>query len=268
MSTSHPLQASLLRLPVLHILRAAGFHSTRPSVLDTLVNITERYLLLLATTTAHYALTNHNGVTPTTTDVRMALTDCGVLGPVLQASEEEWKEILRRNLTCYGDGGQEAALKELRRRGEEDTEDVREFVRWIVGEQNREIRRVAGMLGDEGVGPGGERIAKEDYLTILKKKHSKTGEESRYQGTILGKFTDDRRVRIEGGPAESIQEWTNGLRERAINVPTDDASPDLKDTLQVDAPIREAVGKSPSASKGDSPVALEKTSAQDAELVV
>lgn len=47
----------------------------------------------------------------------------------------------------------------------------------------------------------------------MKKKHSKTGEESRFQGTVLGKDAEPHRVVIEGG-AESIQEWAAQHRSR------------------------------------------------------
>ena len=43
-------------------------------------------------------------------------------------------------------------------------------------------------------------------LAALKKKHSKTGEESRFQGTMLGKDVEERAVVIDGG-LESIQAW-------------------------------------------------------------
>lgn len=51
-------------------------------------------------------------------------------------------------------------------------------------------------------------------LSALKKKHSKTGEESRFQGTILGKSAEERPIVIEGG-AESIKAWTDKVRARA-----------------------------------------------------
>ena len=51
-------------------------------------------------------------------------------------------------------------------------------------------------------------------FAALKKKHSKTGEESRYQGTVLGKIADEKSVRIEGGHVESIQAWEARLREK------------------------------------------------------
>jgi transcription initiation factor TFIID subunit 3 len=49
-------------------------------------------------------------------------------------------------------------------------------------------------------------------LIALKKKHSKTGEESRYQGTVLGIKAENKAVKIEGGHAESIQAWEAQLR--------------------------------------------------------
>ena len=51
---------------------------------------------------------------------------------------------------------------------------------------------------------------------MLKKKHSKTGEESRYQGTVLGKSADEKPVRIEGGHVESMKAWEARLRERGL----------------------------------------------------
>ena len=50
-------------------------------------------------------------------------------------------------------------------------------------------------------------------MAALKKKHSKTGEESRYQGTVLGKGADEKPVLIEGGMYESINAWEAKLRE-------------------------------------------------------
>jgi transcription initiation factor TFIID subunit 3 len=43
-------------------------------------------------------------------------------------------------------------------------------------------------------------------MPALKKKHSKTGEESRFQGTMLGKDLEDRPIQIDGG-LESIHAW-------------------------------------------------------------
>jgi len=47
------------------------------------------------------------------------------------------------------------------------------------------------------------------------KKHSKTGVESRFQGTVLGVPAEPKTIKIEGGGAESIEEWCRRTRERA-----------------------------------------------------
>src|ERR1700753_210670 len=97
MSTqSHDIHRALLRPMVIHTLRAAGFHSTKPSVLDTLVNLTERYLLLLASTTAAHATSAQNVCVPDVSDVRMALQEVGVLNGSSSAAEEEWREFVRQ----------------------------------------------------------------------------------------------------------------------------------------------------------------------------
>ena len=131
----------------------------------------------------------------------MALQDVGALFPQISEMEEQ-------------------------ARGEEDLRGVEVFVGWCMGEGCKEIRRIAGLLPDtattggaaaatainvEGEGLEGTR---EDYLTALKKKHSKTGEESRYQGTVLGKDMGEREISIEGGEVESIGAWGERLRER------------------------------------------------------
>jgi transcription initiation factor TFIID subunit 3 len=54
-------------------------------------------------------------------------------------------------------------------------------------------------------------------LAAMKKKHSKTGEESRFQGTVLGKEAEARPVKIDGGP-ESLQEWHERVRERSAKL--------------------------------------------------
>lgn len=107
------------------------------------------------------------------------------------------------------------------RREEEDTRDVREFIDWVKGSQNREIRRIAGLLGPTD-GPVAEAelgpIEREDFLMALKKKTSKTGEESRYQGTVLGIPAEVTAIKIEGGPSESINDWNEQTRKRAVKL--------------------------------------------------
>ncbi|MCJ1379738.1 hypothetical protein MMC17_002841 [Xylographa soralifera] len=183
------LQDSLLRPSVLHVLRAAGFNATRPAALDTLVDLAARYIVLLASQTASHAFANHNDVVPTAMDVRMALQDVGALRPQIGIMEEQSRE-------------------------EEDARGMDAFLKWMTGDESQEIRRIAGMAGSEGdvdVEVGSER---EDFLTALKKKHSKTGEESRFQGTVLGKGADVKPVRLEGGHTESIEGWEAQLRDR------------------------------------------------------
>ena len=248
--SANMLHNSLLRPAILHILRAAGFHSARPSVIDTLADITARYLLLLASRTATNAYSNHNTLEPEITDVRMALQDCGLLTPSLTAAEEAWKEALSKPLEEYPERNGLRA-KERMRRDEEDTRDVREFVDWVRGAQNAEIRRIAGLEAQrttEATDMEG-RGDLEDYLTgmytfltrqmwvlgklshsgrgdrnadkcsaALMKKHSKTGVESRYQGTVLGQPAEARPVRIEGGPVETIQEWVLRTQQRSAKL--------------------------------------------------
>lgn len=55
-------------------------------------------------------------------------------------------------------------------------------------------------------------------LLALMKKHSKTGAESRFQGTLLGHPADVKPVRIEGGPSESITEWNQKTQQRAVKL--------------------------------------------------
>ena len=48
------------------------------------------------------------------------------------------------------------------------------------------------------------------------KKHSKTGVESRFQGTVLGIPSEIKPVKIEGGGPDSIEEWNRRTREKAL----------------------------------------------------
>ncbi|KXL47381.1 MAG: hypothetical protein FE78DRAFT_144211 [Acidomyces sp. 'richmondensis'] len=203
------LHRALLRPAIIHILRAAGFNSTKPAVLDTLVNLAERYLILLASTSVQHAMLSHNDPVPSVTDVRMALTECGALLPADSAAEEEWREIMR------------TPIHEL---DEEDVRDITNFKRWFDGPQHTEMRRIAGMLPDPSatgslpaVGVGGGIVHGEDFLTMLKKKHGKGGDESRLQGTVLGKTAEDREIVLEGGPVQRIRDWRPRQRDRSGN---------------------------------------------------
>lgn len=183
MSGPHNLHNALLRPPIIQILRAAGYHSARPSVLDTLTDLTIRYLLLLGSSAAEHAANSHpDDPAPTLADIQLALQDAGALRPQMKGFEEDW-------------------------RGEEDLRGLEAFMAWFTGPVNREIRRIAGFIPSEGDVVDADLLEKEDYLTVLKKKHSKTGEESRYAGTVLGKDAEEHPIIIEGGRAASIGEW-------------------------------------------------------------
>ncbi|KAK0265236.1 hypothetical protein LTR35_017203 [Friedmanniomyces endolithicus] len=228
------LHRALLRPPILHLLRAAGFHSTKPSVLDTLTNLAERHLLLLAATTARYADLNHTDPVPTVTDLRMALAECGSLIPLESATEEVWREELRvplpemerkaatGGLLMGGGGGGEARVRaEKRKRDEQDVRDVVGFTGWFDGKEHAEARRVAGMSGEgEGalVGVGGGVVRAEDILVGLRRKMGKGGEEGRLVGTVLGGWAEGKRVVVEGGPVGRIGEWRPRGDERGVEV--------------------------------------------------
>ena len=69
-------------------------------------------------------------------------------------------------------------------------------------------------------------------FAALKKKHSKTGEESRYQGSILGKDADGQNVVVVGGPFGSISEWSAQVRSHAVSaVQSTPASSAISSTL-------------------------------------
>lgn len=188
MSTPN-LHNALLRPPIIQILRAAGFHATRPSVLDTLTDLVANYLMILSSSAAAHAANAHPGdPIPVLEDIYQALQDTGALRPQLRDWEEDWQE-------------------------EEDTRGLDAFLSWFSGPTNREIRRIAGFVPSEGDMIDTDSLEKEDFLTALKKKHSKTGEESRYAGTVLGKSAEEHPIVIEGG-VPSIREWSQQARSR------------------------------------------------------
>lgn len=135
------LYHTLLRPPVIQILRAAGFHSASPAVIDTLTDLAARYLTLLVSFTSDHANNSHDEIPiPNLHDVIMALQDAGALRPQMSISEE----VLR---------------------GEEDMRGLESFLAWFSGPANKEIRRVAGFLPSEGDVVDEDSLEKEDYLT-------------------------------------------------------------------------------------------------------
>ncbi|EFX03940.1 bromodomain associated protein [Grosmannia clavigera kw1407] len=174
MAPPPPLFHSLLRPCVLQILRAQGYYAARTSVVDSLTDMAARYLTALCEATARNAAHNSTeltGLVPTIVDVRMALEDCGALAPPSAFEGPDWP----------GD----------------DTRSADEFIDWVCGPRNREIKRVALDGDDENT----------DYLSVLKKKHSKTGEDSKYSGTVLGRGNEHGDVVVEGGEFPSILSW-------------------------------------------------------------
>ena len=139
-----------------------------PSAVDTIVDLTARYLSLLAERTAYNAFSNHNDLTPDVSDVRMAMQDCALLVPTMTAGEELWKEILRKPLDEYNEetGARE---NEAARRDAEDTADVTEFIEWVKGDQNKEIRRIAGIYKPVATNPTEQldQEEMEDYLNSM-----------------------------------------------------------------------------------------------------
>ena len=149
--SSNALYTSLLRPPILHILRAAGFHAAKPAVIDTLVDLAARYLTLVASKAAAYSQENHNDLILTTTDMRMALQDVGALWPQKTAMEE--------HIT-----------------GQEDLRGIEAFVKWMEGEEHQEIRRIAKLEDAEVPVAGTEGPAeKEDFLSGAVTKHISVG---------------------------------------------------------------------------------------------
>lgn len=156
---------ALLRPAILQILRAVGFHAARPSVVDTLTDVAARYIMLLGARTAERAAQTHNGVVPDVTDVRLAMGDCGLLAPGTTATEEVWRELLRPPIEDVPERNGLRAGERVRR-DEEDTAEVREFVEWFKGPVHREIKRIAGLLAEEGqVVELEDGVERGDYLT-------------------------------------------------------------------------------------------------------
>lgn len=126
-----------LRPSILQVLRATGYHSTRPAVLDTLTDIAARYLAILCEKTARNAMNNHGDAGDyDIVDVRMALQEAGALLPERTETEQLWK-------------------------GEEDLRGVDEFVEWFSGTRMKEMMEM---------GSGDTESDATDYLAGKKNK--------------------------------------------------------------------------------------------------
>nr|POF26393.1 transcription initiation factor tfiid subunit 3 [Quercus suber] len=240
-SQSHDLHRALLRPFIVHTLRAAGFHSTRPSVLDTLTNLAERHLQLLGASVAALAQQAHNEPVPTVSDVRLALAECGVLGAGAgSASEEAWREMLRTPVAALAaeGGGEARARREKRKRDDADAADVRELTGWVDGRVYAEIKRVAGRgSGVEAVGVGGEVVQVEDFLTGLKRKLGKGGivDDGRWVGTVLGYDGEGGEVLVEGGPVGRLRDWRPSVQRVPEKADVEEQGAETNGTRAIDA---------------------------------
>lgn len=213
-----PLFHSLLRPCILQILRAQGYHAARVSVVDALTDLAARYLLVLCETTAHHTAHNSTeltGLVPALVDVRLALEDCGAL-------------------MGKDDPG-------------DDTRGVDDFVDWVAGPRNREIKRVALDGDDENTDylsstsslkPCSMRLTVllDNFFSgiiifffsicsqkiVLKKKHSKTGEDSKYNGTVLGRGNVGDHHNYGGGDPAAGTNGTNGANGTIATTATAD----------------------------------------------
>lgn len=179
-ATPQSLQHALLRPVILEILRAAGFTTAKPSVVDAVTDMANKYLAILAQTTAQFAAHNHHEFELTLTDVRMAMEEVGALSFGKSIEDQIWD-------------------------GEDDASGVEELAAWCNGPVNAEIRRIAKDTLSEDGG---------DYIASLKKKYTKTNDDTRYHGTVLGKPAEMRPVPIEGGPVSSITAWHAQLKKQ------------------------------------------------------
>lgn len=79
---------------------------------------------------------------------------------------------------------------------------------------------------DHGLGDcdfHGAPLLTHGYLAI-KRKHTRTDQDSKYAGTVLGKGIDHGETMVEGGPVTSIQDWQRMMCERQQRPP--EAEPD------------------------------------------
>jgi transcription initiation factor TFIID subunit 3 len=102
-----------------------GYHSAKAAVLDSLTDLAARYMLALCQATAiHAAHNSRESSVPSIIDVRMALQDVGALLPERPEGEQEFTWV-------------------------EDLRGVDEFIGWMRGPLNREIKRIALDGNDE-----------------------------------------------------------------------------------------------------------------------
>ncbi|ROT37407.1 hypothetical protein SODALDRAFT_195894 [Sodiomyces alkalinus F11] len=234
---------AFLRPCVLQILRATGYHAARPVVIDTFTELAARYLLSLCHATSAHALDNasttaaaaaavtsdglnddeetqpyDSPINPSITivNVRMALEEAGAFAIRERFLEPDPGTEQQRQHEQLHQEQRKFILGSDRDRMAEDTRGVDEFIAWFSGSKCRAIREmvIAG-LGDGVVTAGtaeGDSSAT-DYLNALLSKHSKSTEDFKFHGTILGKGIESSpEVLVEGGELSSIHKWMQMMR--------------------------------------------------------
>ena len=159
-----PLFHALLRPSILQILRATGFHSTRPAVLDTLTDLAARYLTQLAAATAQHAAANNahpafaydgtvgdaGDACAGVTDVRMALQDVGAVvpGEVVEVVEGEVWRVEREVRRKRKRGEIEEEEEEEVCWGQEDVRGMEDFIAWFSSARMKELQALMRTDGD------------------------------------------------------------------------------------------------------------------------
>ncbi|KAI2470047.1 hypothetical protein F4781DRAFT_430783 [Annulohypoxylon bovei var. microspora] len=223
---------ALLRPVILQILRAQGYHSSTPATVDTVTGLTAKYLMAISREVARCASVNNEGGAssiPDIVDIRMAFENCGAMKPNRDFTEQE--------LT-----------------GEEDTRGVDDFIQWAMGPQNIRIRKVAGLhkqtAGDAEV-DGVEEPRETDYLSALKRKHNRTGDDSKYASTIIGWGIVEPEA---NGKQNPVHDWAFQMHDLSRRLP----EPVVADVTEVESPRP--------ASSGLSSLADEDVAMMDMEM--
>ncbi|KAI1862284.1 uncharacterized protein JN550_010291 [Neoarthrinium moseri] len=195
---------AVFRPVIMQVLRAQGFYSSQPGVVDFLTELAAQYMVKMGEQTRLNAEHNHPWTPdPSVTDVRQAMEFVGAFERIDSLEKDE---------------------------GELDSElkGIEAFRQWFDGPKAEKINRVAEafqQLAQTLEPTDGMKVEKppRDYLSLLKLKHSKNDQDSKYAGTVLGKSTDHGEVVVEGGPYASAAEWAKMMHERNQRPP----SPDL-----------------------------------------
>ncbi|KAI1093573.1 hypothetical protein F5B19DRAFT_491416 [Rostrohypoxylon terebratum] len=199
---AYELHHALLRPVILQIMRAQGYHSSTPATVDAFTSLVARYMMTVSRRVAKVASArDENGVScvPDITDVRMALEDCGAFKPNKEFTEQVYY-------------------------GKEDTRGVDNFIQWAMGPKNMRIRKVAGLdkpTAGEAEIEGAEEFRETDYLSSLKRKHNRTGDDSKYASTILGRGVVEPELR-----ENPVREWAERMHKRANRPPQPEAPED------------------------------------------